>query len=90
VKNRDVETAARAIRPLIRAETMILTCQNGVSAWERLGAIVGMLRVVLGFARNPAEIGTLRACFMLLQDPDDLLFASNCSLHCPPFPWGGL
>jgi hypothetical protein len=37
-----------------------------------------------------AEIGALRACLMLLQDPNDLFFSSNCSLHRPSLPWVGL
>lgn len=36
-----------------------------------------------------AEIRALRACFVLLQDADDLLVGSNCSLHRPSLPWGG-
>jgi len=56
VKNRDVETAARAVKPLIGAETMIVTCQNGVSAWKTLGAIVGENHVVPGVARIPGFI----------------------------------
>jgi len=55
VKNRDVEAAAEAIRPMIGPETMIVTCQNGVTAWERLGAIVGADHVVPGVARIPGE-----------------------------------
>ena len=56
VKNRDVESAAEAIRPMIGPDTMIVTCQNGVTAWERLGAIVGSGHVVPGVARIPGEI----------------------------------
>ncbi len=37
-----------------------------------------------------AQIGTLRPRLMLLQDADDLLFGSICSLHYPTLPWGGL
>ena len=56
VKNRDVESAAEAIRPIIGPDTMIVTCQNGVTAWERLGAIVGAGPVVPGVARIPGEL----------------------------------
>ncbi|MDF1856856.1 2-dehydropantoate 2-reductase [Pseudooceanicola sp.] len=56
VKNGDVETAAEAIKPMIRPDTLIVTCQNGISAWERLGAIVGAQHVVPGVARIPGEI----------------------------------
>ncbi len=56
VKNGDVETAAEAIKPMIGPDTLIVTCQNGISAWERLGAIVGVQHVVPGVARIPGEI----------------------------------
>ena len=56
VKNRDVESAAEAIKPMIGADTLIVTCQNGVTAWERLGAIVGAEYVIPGVARIPGEI----------------------------------
>jgi len=56
VKNRDVEAAAEAIKPMIGPDTLIVTCQNGVSAWERLGAIVGARHVIPGVARIPGEI----------------------------------
>ena len=56
VKNRDVEGAAEAIRPMIGDETMVVTCQNGITAWERLGGIVGARHVVPGVARTPGEI----------------------------------
>lgn len=56
VKNYDVETSAEAIAPMLADETMVVTCQNGVSAADRLGAIVGAERVVPGVARIPANI----------------------------------
>ena len=56
VKNRDVEGAAAAIKPMLGAETFVVTCQNGISAWERLGAIIGPERVIPGVARIPGEI----------------------------------
>ena len=37
-----------------------------------------------------AEIGTLRACLMLLQDANDLLFRQSRLLHRPSSPWAGL
>ena len=73
VKNGDVETAAAAIRPMIGPDTLIVTCQNGISAWERLGAIVGPGHVVPGVARTPGEIaepGVIRHTAML----DRLIF----------------
>ncbi|MCV2867685.1 2-dehydropantoate 2-reductase [Defluviimonas sp. WL0002] len=56
VKNYDVESGARAIAPMLGPETMVVTCQNGVSAHERLGAIIGAGRVVPGVARIPADV----------------------------------
>ncbi len=56
VKNYDVEDAADAIKPMLSAKTMVVTCQNGISAWERLGKIIGVEKVVPGVARFPADI----------------------------------
>jgi len=56
VKNYDVESAAHAIAPMVGPSTMAVTCQNGVSAHERLGAIIGEDRVVPGVARTPGEV----------------------------------
>ena len=41
VKNYDVESAGAAIGPMLGPDTMVVTCQNGISAPERLGAIIG-------------------------------------------------
>jgi 2-dehydropantoate 2-reductase len=63
VKNYDVEDAAQAIAPIVGSDTMVVTCQNGVSAPERLGQIIGADRVVPGVARIPghiAEPGVIR------------------------------
>lgn len=56
VKNRDVEGAGEQIRPMLGPDTMVVTCQNGVTAWERLGAIIGPAHVVPGVARIPGEV----------------------------------
>lgn len=56
VKNYDVEEAGRAIAPLLGPHTMVVTCQNGVSAPDRLAAIIGADRVVPGVARLPGDI----------------------------------
>lgn len=56
VKNYDVEAGAEAIAPMLGPETMVVTCQNGVSAHERLGAVIGPERVVPGVARIPADV----------------------------------
>jgi 2-dehydropantoate 2-reductase len=56
VKNYDVEPAAEAIAPIIGPATMVVTCQNGVSAHDRLGALIGAKHVVPGVARIPADV----------------------------------
>lgn len=56
VKNYDVENAARAIGPMLGENTMVVTCQNGVSAPDTLGAVIGVEKVVPGVARFPGEI----------------------------------
>lgn len=56
VKNYDVESGARAIAPMLGSTTMVITCQNGVTAYDRLGAIIGSQHVVPGVARIPADI----------------------------------
>ena len=56
VKNRDVETAGAALAPLLGPDTFAVTCQNGVTAPDRLAAVIGAVRVVPGVARIPGEI----------------------------------
>jgi 2-dehydropantoate 2-reductase len=56
VKNRDVESAAAAAAPLVGPETFFVTVQNGVTAPDRLAAIVGRGRVVPGVVRTPGDI----------------------------------
>jgi len=56
VKNGDVEDAAHAIGPMIGPDTMVVTCQNGISAPDRLADIIGASHVVPGVARMPADI----------------------------------
>jgi len=58
VKNYDVEGAARSVARALRPETMVITCQNGVSAPERLAAIIGAAHVVPGVARFPGDIAS--------------------------------
>ena len=55
VKLYDTEVAARAMRPLLGPETAVLSFQNGVDAWQRIGAIVGDQRVIGGTAYIPAD-----------------------------------
>ena len=56
VKNSDVEGAAAALLPALGPQTAIVTVQNGISAPERLSAVVGARRVVPGVARIPGDI----------------------------------
>jgi len=77
VKNGDVESAAHAIKPMIQPDTLIVTCQNGVTAWERLGTIVGTSHVIPGVARIPGMVenpGVIRHTapldILLFGEPD--------------------
>ncbi|MEM8729768.1 MAG: 2-dehydropantoate 2-reductase [Pseudomonadota bacterium] len=56
VKNTDVESAGQAILPLMQADTSVLTTQNGVTAWDRLGEIIGHARVIPGVVRFPSRL----------------------------------
>ncbi|TNF23105.1 MAG: 2-dehydropantoate 2-reductase [Rhodobacteraceae bacterium] len=56
VKNADVETAGAAIRPMLTPRTTVVTCQNGITAWERLAAVIGRHHVLPGVARIPGAI----------------------------------
>jgi len=48
VKNYDLDTAAEHINPMIGAETIVLTVQNGVEAPYRIGDAIGLEHVVAG------------------------------------------
>jgi 2-dehydropantoate 2-reductase len=48
VKGYDTEAASRALRPAVGHATSVLTLQNGVESGERLGAVIGMDRVLIG------------------------------------------
>lgn len=56
VKLYDTEFAARAMSPLLGPETAVVSFQNGVDAWEKIGAVVGAERVIGGTAVIPADI----------------------------------
>lgn len=56
VKNYDVEDAARALLPRLGDGTTVVTGQNGVTAPDRLGAIIGEDRVLPGVVLMPADI----------------------------------
>ncbi|MEC3861105.1 2-dehydropantoate 2-reductase [Mesobacterium sp. TK19101] len=56
VKNGDVADAAKAIAPMLRDDTMVVTVQNGITAPEILAETVGQHHVLPGVARIPGEI----------------------------------
>ena len=56
VKLYDTEEAAEAMRPLLKPETAVVSFQNGIDAWQRIGALVGTERVIGGLALIPAHI----------------------------------
>jgi 2-dehydropantoate 2-reductase len=63
VKMYDVESAAAACKPLVGANTTVVTTQNGVDTWERIAPILGEARVMGGVAQIAATIaapGTIR------------------------------
>jgi len=47
VKTYDTETAAQAMRPMVGANTAIITFQNGVDAPDQIGAMVGREHVLV-------------------------------------------
>ena len=50
VKQWDLDDAGQAARPLVGPDTTVVPLQNGIDARERLGAIVGLDRVIGGTA----------------------------------------
>lgn len=48
VKGYDTEPAARALRPVVDPGTSVLTLQNGVESGDRLGAVLGADRILVG------------------------------------------
>ena len=56
VKNFDVEGAAETLLPSLKPNSVVVTLQNGVSAPQRLGEVIGHDRVVPGIAFIPADI----------------------------------
>jgi 2-dehydropantoate 2-reductase len=62
MKAYDTEPAARALWPAVGPRTVVLTLQNGVESGERLGAVLGADRVLVGttlIATTVAEPGTI-------------------------------
>ena len=56
VKLYDTEQAAKAIRPLLGPETVVLTVQNGVDSAQRISAQIGDGHTLSGAAYFPAHI----------------------------------
>jgi len=56
VKLYDTESAAHALAPLLGPRTSVVSFQNGVDGWSRIGAIAGYDRVLGGVARLPAAV----------------------------------
>lgn len=56
VKNYDVEAAAETLFPTLGPETLVLTVQNGVTAPDILGEVIGAERVLPGAVYMPADI----------------------------------
>jgi 2-dehydropantoate 2-reductase len=48
VKTLDTDRVAQGIKPMMGAETTVMSLQNGIDAAERLGAVVGIERIVGG------------------------------------------
>ena len=48
VKGYDTEPAALALRPAVGAQTAVLTLQNGVESGDRLSAVLGADRILVG------------------------------------------
>jgi 2-dehydropantoate 2-reductase len=62
VKGYDTEPAALALRPALGPDTAVLTLQNGVDSGDRLAAVVGADRVLVGttvIATTVAEPGVI-------------------------------
>jgi 2-dehydropantoate 2-reductase len=57
VKAMDVAAGAEQIRPLIGANTKVITFQNGIDAPYQLAEIIGAAKVAAGAARIEATIG---------------------------------
>lgn len=48
VKTPQTDQAAQAIQPMVEADTVVISLQNGIDAAERIGAVVGMEHIVGG------------------------------------------
>jgi len=53
----DVETAAKAMRPMVGPQTTVVPVQNGVEAPDQLGEVLGRDRVIGGVCNIASRIG---------------------------------
>jgi 2-dehydropantoate 2-reductase len=58
VKTYDTQSAAAAILPILRADSCVLTLQNGIENFEQIGAIVGRNRVLPGVMLISSEVSS--------------------------------
>lgn len=56
VKLYDTDEAARSLAPLLGEKTAVVTFQNGVDGWERIGNAIGAERVLGGIAYIFADV----------------------------------
>lgn len=56
VKNYGVDIAAQAVAPFLGPETFVVTAQNGVTAPDRLAAVIGEERIIPGVVLMPAHL----------------------------------
>lgn len=56
VKTYDTENAARAVLPILKDDSSVLTLQNGIENFRRISAVVGSSRVIPGGALIVSEV----------------------------------
>lgn len=56
VKLYDTDSAARALKPLLGPNSAVVSFQNGIDCWSRIGDVIGMKRVLGGVAYISADI----------------------------------
>ena len=56
VKLYDTDAAARALEPLLGEDTFVVSFQNGVDGWGRIGDVIGMERVLGGISYIFADV----------------------------------
>ncbi|MEP0943589.1 MAG: ketopantoate reductase family protein [Rhizobiaceae bacterium] len=73
VKNYDLEVAAEKCRPMLSANTAVISLLNGCDAAERIGAILGPKHAVSGLTFVPSNIAS-PGVIAHLGDKTDLVF----------------